>query len=297
MSAAAEIVLKATPVRMDIIESLVTKGDISGLNTEQRTQYYVGMCDRMGLDPATQPFSIVKQGPREFFYVNRGATDQLAATHRVNREIVDGPRLIELDGVKLIFCICRATLPNGRIETATATVPAVDLVNALMKCETKAKRRATLSILGLSMPDESEVETIRGAQRVEFAPANDPAPSAPPVAEAPEPDWAAIVAGASTGKELLAVGRRLIDEANLSGPQWTAILGMYGVGWERLIARASDTASLVQIFNVFCHRVPEHIAAELVDRIKEACDKRAQEIEDLQARAEAEAPGLAEEGA
>ena len=33
-------------------------------------------------------------------------------------------------------------------------------MNVLMKCETKAKRRATLSILGLGVLDEMELETI-----------------------------------------------------------------------------------------------------------------------------------------
>jgi hypothetical protein len=39
------------------------------------------------------------------------------------------------------------------------------LANALMKAETKAKRRATLSICGLGMLDETEVEDIQGAQQ------------------------------------------------------------------------------------------------------------------------------------
>ena len=39
------------------------------------------------------------------------------------------------------------------------------LANALMKASTKAKRRATLSICGLGVLDESEIETIPGAIR------------------------------------------------------------------------------------------------------------------------------------
>ena len=38
--------------------------------------------------------------------------------------------------------------------------------NAIMKAETKAKRRVTLSIVGLGWTDESEVDSIPGAQRV-----------------------------------------------------------------------------------------------------------------------------------
>ncbi len=93
-------------------------------------------------------------------YATRGCTDQLAAIHKLNREIIDGPKVIDLAGTKLVYAVCRAAHPNGRFETATATVPLTDPVNVLMKCETKAKRRATLSILGLSMLDETELESI-----------------------------------------------------------------------------------------------------------------------------------------
>jgi hypothetical protein len=41
------------------------------------------------------------------------------------------------------------------------------LANALMKAETKAKRRVTLSICGLGVLDESELETIPGTQVVQ----------------------------------------------------------------------------------------------------------------------------------
>jgi hypothetical protein len=68
--------------------------------------------------------------------------------------------VIDLAGTKLVYAVCRATHPNGRVETATATVPLVDPINVLMKAETKAKRRATLSILGLGLLDEMELETI-----------------------------------------------------------------------------------------------------------------------------------------
>jgi len=44
---------------------------------------------------------------------------------------------------------------------------AEDKANAIMKCETKAKRRVTLSICGLGFLDETEVDSIPGAKRLE----------------------------------------------------------------------------------------------------------------------------------
>ena len=60
---------------------------------------------------------------------------------------------------------------NGRIDEATGAV-SLELLkgenraNAIMKAETKAKRRVTLSFAGLGMLDETEIESIPGAQKV-----------------------------------------------------------------------------------------------------------------------------------
>lgn len=143
-----------------VVESMVLRGDISALSPEERAKFYVEMCEVLGLTAATQPFAILRLNGKEILYPTRGATDQLAAIHRLNREIVDGPKVIDVAGTKMIYAVCRATHPNGRVETAVATVPLNDPLNGLMKAETKAKRRATLSILGLGMLDETEIETI-----------------------------------------------------------------------------------------------------------------------------------------
>ncbi len=143
-----------------VVESMVLRGDISALSPEERAKFYLQMCEALGLSAASQPLAVLRLNGKEILYPTRGATDQLAAIHRLNREIVDGPRVLDVCGTKMIYAVCRATHPNGRSETAVATVPATDLLNALMKAETKAKRRATLSILGLGMLDETEIETI-----------------------------------------------------------------------------------------------------------------------------------------
>lgn len=143
-----------------VVESMVLRGDISVLSAEERARFYLQMCQSLGLSAASQPLAVLKLNGKEILYPTRGATDQLAAIHRLNRRIIDGPKVIDIAGTKMVYAVCEATHPNGRIETATATVPLVDPVNVLMKAETKAKRRATLSILGLGLLDETEIETI-----------------------------------------------------------------------------------------------------------------------------------------
>lgn len=196
-TAAAPDVPAADP---KVIESLVVRGDLSGLDPTQRARFYVQMCEGLGLNPNAQPFAFLRLNGKEILYATRGATDQLAAIHHLTREIIDGPKVIDLAGTKLVYAVARARHPNGRVETATATVPLADPQNVLMKCETKAKRRVTLSILGLGVLDELELETIPAAaqepgshvdlMRVQGAPSNDAAaessyPEPAPVADEP----------------------------------------------------------------------------------------------------------------
>jgi hypothetical protein len=143
-----------------VAESLVVRGDVSGLKPAQKTALYLATCKGLGLNPLAQPFAFLKLSGKEVMYAGRGCTDQLARIHHVTREVIDGPKLIDLGGTKLIYCVARATLPSGRFETATATLPFTDPAMVLMKAETKAKRRATLGLLGLALLDESEVADI-----------------------------------------------------------------------------------------------------------------------------------------
>ena len=85
-----------------VAESLVTKGDLSGLTLEERARHYIATCESHGLNPHSQPFSFLTLNGKLVMYANRGCTDQLAAMHHVNRKIIDGPRLMDLGGTKIL---------------------------------------------------------------------------------------------------------------------------------------------------------------------------------------------------
>ena len=173
-----------------VVQSVVENGDISGLTPSERVAYYIATCERLGLDPASQPLAVIKVNGREVLYALRGATDQLAAIHRVHRDLVDGPRVVDVGGEKVVLATCRATHPNGRVETEVGAVPlpkgAEAVCNALMKAATKAKRRATLAVLGAGMLDESELGTIDVRALAPAAPIEitlaepEPTPAVPP---------------------------------------------------------------------------------------------------------------------
>jgi hypothetical protein len=181
------------PVRLDetIISNLVIKGDLAGLSSEQRVEYYKRFCEHLGLNPVTQPFSIIRVQGREILYATKMATDQLRTLRGVSITSLTGDIVGDCYRVTAV-----GHDKGGRTDAATGVVTIGNLkgdalANATMKAETKAKRRLTLSLCGLGMLDESEIETIPGAETVvkliepkEKKPQKvDPVPVAAPVVE------------------------------------------------------------------------------------------------------------------
>ena len=76
-----------------LYESLALKGDLSGLNPQQKAAYYSALCNRLGLDPATQPFALMRLNGKEVMYAKKDCTDQLARIHNVNRQITEEKEL------------------------------------------------------------------------------------------------------------------------------------------------------------------------------------------------------------
>lgn len=154
-------------INTEILSSLIINGDISKLSPVQKVDYYKLFCDRLGLDPLTQPFKILKLNGKEVLYCDRSGAQQLNKKHNVSHEI----KTRDTAG-DLYVVTCRASLPDGRFTESIGAVNIAgfkgdNLANAMMKGETKAKRRATMDLLGLGMLDETETETIPFAQTVE----------------------------------------------------------------------------------------------------------------------------------
>lgn len=171
-----------------LIEQVLISGDLSKLDPPQRVQYYNQVCDSLGLNPLTTPFSYITLNNKLTLYALRGCTDQLRTIHNIS---VDEMIESERDGV----CIVTVKVRNaaGRTDMAKGAVHIANLkgealANAIMKAETKAKRRATLSICGLGLLDETEVETIPNArpepQRAALTPPAAPATKLSPEDEA-----------------------------------------------------------------------------------------------------------------
>jgi hypothetical protein len=144
-----------------IIEKVLATGDLAKLSSSERINYFNAVCKSVGLNPLTQPLQYItdKKG-KLVLYIRRDGTDQLRKLHNVSI------RIVSREHVNDVYVVTAgATLPDGRVDesigaTAIGRLSGDDLCNAIMKAETKAKRRVTLSVCGLGFLDESEIETI-----------------------------------------------------------------------------------------------------------------------------------------
>lgn len=153
-----------------LAEQVVIKGDLSKLTEAQRMAYYSEVCRSLGLNPLTRPFEFIVLNGRLTLYATRGAADQLRSVHGITITSLD-PRQIG----ELYVVVATGRDRDGREDSSTGAVSIKGLTgealaNAMMKAETKAKRRLTLSLAGLGWSDETEVETIQGAQRADVDP-------------------------------------------------------------------------------------------------------------------------------
>lgn len=152
----------------ELISNLVLNGDLSKLNPKDKVIYYNSLCERLGLDPLTQPFKLLRLNGKEILYADKGATQQLSKVYNISHEIIKKERI---DDVFIVTVRAkddkgRYTDEDGAVTIGTSKGDA--LANALMKAVTKAKRRSVLALCGLGMLDETEIETIPNAVPVEI---------------------------------------------------------------------------------------------------------------------------------
>ncbi|WP_059051384.1 hypothetical protein [Paenibacillus senegalimassiliensis] len=190
---------------LSIMEKVVVQGDLSSLKPEERLIYYTKVCESVGLNPLTKPFDYLKLDGKLVLYAKRDATDQLRKIHKISITITSRERIGD------VYCVtARGETTDHRTDESIGAVSlmkeekiwdemrgrkvstgkvlpltADELANAVMKAETKAKRRVTLSLSGLGMMDESEIETIEDAERIEVG---EPAQSSNQIQKKPTSD-------------------------------------------------------------------------------------------------------------
>lgn len=146
------------------LEMVLIQGDLSKLDADQRVEYYRAVCKSVGLNPLTRPFEYITLNGKLILYFNKSGAQQLSMIHSISFE---QPKIERVGELYCVSVVCKNE--SGRTDSDMAAVDTkglsgVNLANAMMKCMTKAKRRVTLSICGLSMLDESEIEDMERSQ-------------------------------------------------------------------------------------------------------------------------------------
>jgi len=255
----------------DVIAKVLLGGDLAQLTSQQKISYYRSVCESLGLNPLTQPFEYLRLSGREVLYAKRNCTDQLRHAHHISVTIT------ARDVVEDCYVVtARAAFPDGRHDESIGAVPIAGLKgesrsNAMMKAETKAKRRVTLSLVGLSTLDESEVESIPGAQVVT-------SPDIPfPKSLTPSPGPVVAGTAAPVSHPAPAVGAAAVP-ADLNAPipdawqpfvQKTAVTGTITAGsrskttGKTTLTLTTDHGGLVQCYTT------DHDVARAVTRYKD----------------------------
>jgi hypothetical protein len=141
----------------EIVERAIIGGDLSKLSPADRTTYYMRVCESIGVNPLTRPFDYVNLSGKLTLYARKDCTDQLRRIHGISTKITSRQEIGDIYVVTVA-----ATSKDGRTDESDGIVVLAGLrgeaaANAMMKAETKAKRRATLALCGLGLLDEEEL--------------------------------------------------------------------------------------------------------------------------------------------
>ncbi len=224
-----------------VLERVIIEGDLASLTAAERVTYYLDTCRSLRLNPRTKPFLYLELDKKLQLYASRACTDQLRKTQEIAVVIVSRERLEDM-----YIVTAKATTSDGRTDESIGVVPlskeggewkttqqgkhyfvpdgtqialkGAELANALMKAETKAKRRVTLSIVGLGWLSEDELDTLPQARRVNvdietgeiLEPQAGPAPTTP--ARLPVPPKEAL-AGLTRRQQI----DKLVDKCQVLG--------------------------------------------------------------------------------
>lgn len=156
-----EVVLKEEnklEINFNPYELALVKGDLSKLSDVERASYVKNLCESLGLNMLTNPFEYIVLNGKLTLYANKSATDQLRQIRKVS---ITKTEVAQVGDIYMVTAY--AATPDGRTDCDTGALNIKNLggdnlANAIMKAITKAKRRVTLSICGLGMLDESELD-------------------------------------------------------------------------------------------------------------------------------------------
>jgi hypothetical protein len=180
----------------EVIDHAILIGDFTNVSDEFRVQYLKELCESLQLNYATTPFAYIKLKQKDEYnktkfvirpYALKNCTDQIRLIHGVSvskleKELFNGVYIVtayvqdkdgrqdaDIGASSVTYSKDSSYFDKNNEPTYKKgdLFQGEDFANAIMKATTKAKRRATLSLMGLGgILDESEIESLEGAEKV-----------------------------------------------------------------------------------------------------------------------------------
>lgn len=151
------------------IERVILNKDLRSLTEIERVQYNFALCRSLGLNPLTNPIDYIvdSKSGKMTPYINAIGVAQIRSIHNISTKIT--ARTTDNQHIHYVTAI--ATDANGRNEETTAMVALIDKygktltgqkrADKMMAAETKAKRRATLALVGIPWADSGQVQSSK----------------------------------------------------------------------------------------------------------------------------------------
>lgn len=146
-----------------VIEGVVVGGNLAPLTPEQRVRYLKRVCENLRLNWETNPFIYLPgEGGKLQLFPTKDCAAQLRRRDTVSIEVT-GRSFMPEQGVYMVEVV--ATTPDGRKDSAIGCVGVKgmsheNLANQMMRAETKAKRRVTMSLCGLGLDGDDDAQII-----------------------------------------------------------------------------------------------------------------------------------------
>lgn len=212
-----------------VIQRTLLDGNLTHLSEAEQVDYYLQLCRHLNLDPMTRPFDRLEtetpEGKKQIrFYANKNCAEQL---RKISQISIPADALIT--SIQGQYFIVKVTVfaPDGRTDTDQGVAyldPKKPWLheNAMLRAVTKAKRRATLSLCGLGMIDETEAETMAEQGVASLLP--------PPLPSPPEHTSTKPKSPDVYRRKAMALAKERIDAGDFSTEQFAAyVRATYGV--------------------------------------------------------------------
>jgi hypothetical protein len=161
------------PNYVQVLEKVVTKGDLADLTPADRMNYYKHICNILKLRWETKPFAFLeftdkKTGIKKVvLYALKECTEQIRYRDKCSAKI------LKTEIVEDVYCVWSETAtPDGRTTEQLGAVSlkgmnSEDKPSAMKKAVTQSYRRGILTHAGLGFLDETEALDLPSAKMIE----------------------------------------------------------------------------------------------------------------------------------